>query len=33
MPVIQVGYEMRNVVHVERWYQQELTVNLLLSVT
>ena len=33
MPVIQVGYEMRNVVHVGRWYQQELTVNLLLSVT
>ena len=33
MPVMQVGYEMRNVVHVERWYQQELTVNLLLSVT
>ena len=33
MPVIQAGYEMRNVVHVERWYQQELTVNLLLSVT
>ena len=33
MPVMQVGYEMRNVVHVGRWYQQELTVNLLLSVT